>query len=67
MTLNGVMTLIFFVISPNSVASGEYCVKVVEDVVFKKFTFALSSPDEFLVSIRLSDAREITIKAADSL
>jgi len=25
------------------------CVKVVQDVVVKKFTFAVSSPDEFLV------------------
>jgi len=32
-----------------SVASGAQCVKVVADVVFKKFTFAISSPDEFLV------------------
>ena len=47
MTLNGVMTLC--VISPNSVASGAHYVKVVEDVVVKKFAFAISSPDEFLV------------------
>jgi len=40
----------FCVISLNSVASGLHCVKVVEDVVVKKFTFASSSPDEFLVS-----------------
>jgi len=26
-----------------------YCVKVVEDVIVKKFTFAISSPGEFLV------------------
>ena len=38
-----------YFISPNSVASGAYCVKVVEDVV-KKFTFAISFPDEFLVT-----------------
>jgi len=31
------------------VASGTHCVKVVEDVVVKKLTFAISSPDEFLV------------------
>jgi len=37
----------FCVISPNSVASGAYGVKVVEDVVVKKFTFAVSSPDKF--------------------
>jgi len=48
MTLNGQWPL-FCVISPNSVASGAHCVKVVEDVVAKKFTFAISSPDEFLV------------------
>jgi len=35
--------------SPNSVASGAHCVKVVEDVVVKMFTFAVSSLDEFLV------------------
>jgi len=40
---------LFCVISPNSVASGAYCVKVVEDVIVKKFTFAVSSPDGFLV------------------
>jgi len=49
MTLNGVMAL-FCVISPNAVASGVHCVKVVKDVAVKKFTFAISSPDEFLVS-----------------
>jgi len=50
MTTNGVMAL-FCIISPNSVASGKHCVKVVEDVIVKKFTFAISSPDEFLVII----------------
>jgi len=30
-------------------ASGAHCVKVDEDVVVKKLTFAISSPDEFLV------------------
>ena len=39
------------VISPNSVASGTCCI-VVEDVVVKKFTFAIPSPDEFLVTCR---------------
>jgi len=34
----------------SSVASGAHCIKVVEDVVVKKFTIAISSPDEFLVS-----------------
>jgi len=53
MTLNGVMTLIC-VISPNSVASGAHYVKVyVYDVVVKRFTFAISSPDEFLVFLVL--------------
>ena len=31
MTLNGVVAL-FFVISPNSVASGAHCVRVAEDI-----------------------------------
>jgi len=48
MNLTGVMAL-FCVISPNSVASVAHCVKVVEDVVVEKFTFAISSPDEFVV------------------
>jgi len=39
----------FCVMSPNLVASGAHCVKVVEDVVVKKFTFVISSPDEFLI------------------
>jgi len=47
MTLNGAP---FSVISPNLVASWAHGVKVVEDVAVKKFTFAISSPDEFLVS-----------------
>jgi len=51
MTLNGVTAFIFCVTSPNSVASGAHCVKVVEVVVVKKLTFAISSPDEFLVGI----------------
>ena len=37
------------IISPNSVASGAHGEKVVEAVIVKKFTFAISSPDEFLV------------------
>jgi len=41
----------FCVLSSNSVASGAHCVKVIEGVVVKKFTFAISSPDEFLVSL----------------
>jgi len=39
----------FCVISPNSVAFVAHCVKVVEDVVLKKFTFGGSFPDEFRV------------------
>jgi len=42
------------VISLNSVASVASCVKLVEDVAVKKFTFAISSPDEFLVFSQLS-------------
>jgi len=38
---------------PNSVAIRAHCAKVVEDVVVKKFTFAISSRDEFLVYRRL--------------
>ena len=37
------------VISPNSVSYGVHCVKVDEDVVLKKFTFAISSTDDFFV------------------
>jgi len=47
MTLNGVMALILRYFAEFS-RSGARCVKVVEDVVVKKFTFAISSPDEFL-------------------
>jgi len=45
MTLNGVMALIFN--SPNSVASGAHCVKVVEDV-FVKSSRSLSHLMSFL-------------------
>jgi len=38
-------------ISPHSVAYGAHGVKVVEEFVVKKFTFAISSLDEFLVEI----------------
>jgi len=48
MTFNGVMAL-YCIISPNLVASGVHCVKVVEDVIVKKYTITISSPDEFLV------------------
>jgi len=37
----------------NAVASRAHCVKVVEDVVIKKFTFAISSPDGLLVRLLL--------------
>jgi len=39
----------FCIISPNSVASGAHCVKVVEDVVVKSSRSLFSYPDEFLV------------------
>jgi len=32
-------------------ASGVHCIKVVEDVAVKKFVFAISSSDEFLVDL----------------
>ena len=57
MTFNGVMGL-FCVISPNLVASGVHCVKVVEDVIIKKFMFTISSPDEFLVEISKQTDRD---------
>ena len=50
MTLNGVMALILRYFT----AFGSFrahSVKVVEDVVVAKFTFAISSSDEFLVII----------------
>jgi len=61
MTLNGIMHPIC-VISPNSVAPGAHCVKLVEDVV-KTLTFAISSLDEFLVtgSIARSGSRRFLI------
>jgi len=37
----------YFIFLPNLVASVPHCIKVVEDVVEKKFTFTISSPDEF--------------------
>ena len=48
-------------ISPNSVASGAHCVKMVEDVVVKKFTFAISSPDDFLVDCWLYANRVVDL------
>ena len=47
------------VISPTSVVSGAHCVKVVADVVVKKFPFAISSPDEFLVRSRRRTCRTL--------
>jgi len=41
-------TFYFCIISPHSLADGAHC--MVEDVAVKKFTFAISSPDEFLVN-----------------
>jgi len=44
-------------------------VKVVEDVVTKKFTFAISSPDEFLVLVsdrRLNDSQRCRTMAFDT-
>jgi len=49
MTLNGVMTLILSYFTEFG-SFRAHCVKVVEGVVVKKFTFAISSPDEFLLS-----------------
>ena len=46
MILNGVMALI---LSYFTVASAAHCVEVVEDVVVKKFKFAISSHVEFLI------------------
>jgi len=48
MTLNGVMALILRHFTEFG-SSGTHCIKVIEDVVVKKFTFAISSPDEFVV------------------
>ena len=50
MTLNGVMALILRYFTEFGSFRG-HCVKAVEDVVGKKFTFAISCPDEFLVKI----------------
>ena len=47
MLLN-IYLLSYLLISPNSVASAAQCAEVAEDVVAKKFVFAVSSPDEFL-------------------
>ena len=50
MTLKGVMALILRY-STEFGSFRAHCVKVIEDVVVKKFAFAISSPDEFLVFI----------------
>ena len=49
MTLNGVMALILRYFTEFG-SFRAHCVKVVEDIVAKKFTFAIASPDEFLIS-----------------
>jgi len=49
MTLNGVIALILRYFTEFG-ASWARCVKVVEDVVVKKFMFAISSPYKFLVT-----------------
>jgi len=50
MTMNGAMALIlrYFYFTEFGGFPGA-CVKVDADVAIKKFTFAISSPDEFLV------------------
>jgi len=48
MTLNGVMAFILRYFTEFGSFRAQ-CVKVVEGVVVKMFTFAISSPDEFLV------------------
>jgi len=52
MTLNGVMTLILRYFTEFGNFPGALRIKVIEDAVVRKFTFAVSSPDEFLVIIR---------------
>jgi len=50
MTLNGVMALILRYFTEFGSFRRKHCVKVhVYDVIVKNFTFAISSPDEFLV------------------
>jgi len=49
MILNGVMALILRYFTELD-SFRMHCVKVVDDVVVKKFTFAISSPAEFFVS-----------------
>ena len=57
MTLNGVMALTLRCFNEfggfrGALRKSKDMVKVVEDVVVKKFTFAISSPREFLVLFR---------------
>jgi len=47
MILKSVMALILRYFTEFG-SSGVHCVKVVEDVVVKMFTFAISSPDEYV-------------------
>ena len=49
MTLNGVMDVILRYFT--QYGSFWSAMKVVEDVVVKKFTFAIPSPDEFLINV----------------
>jgi len=50
MTLNGVMAVILHYFTKfGSFRSGAHCVKVIEDFVANKFTFAMSSPVDFRV------------------
>jgi len=51
MTLNGVIALILRHFTEFGSFYRAQCVKVVEDVAIKKFTFVISSPDEFLANL----------------
>jgi len=59
MTLNGVMAFILRCFTEFGIGSGAHCVKVVEYVVVKKFTFAISSPDEFVAFIGSSPSGDL--------
>jgi len=61
MTLNGVMALILRYFT--EFGSFVEFVKVVEYVVVKKFTLAISSPDEFLVTFKIESACHTTLSA----
>ena len=50
MTLNGVMAVVLRYFSEFGQLPGALRKSVIEDVVVMKFTFAISSPDEFLVN-----------------